>query len=99
MLDRGCARRLGGVSGWDEETALISRTKKHPWLRISRNERGPFWMPIGGPFCVPIDTEIVPESVIPARCLSSKDLMAYGKKAGNKRSKGDLEKRDHRSKQ
>ena len=28
------------------------------WLRISRNERGPFWMPIGGPFCVPIDRSV-----------------------------------------
>jgi hypothetical protein len=55
MLDRGCARRLGMIRR-DGETAPASRTKKHPWLRISRNERGPFLDADGGPFCVPIDS-------------------------------------------
>jgi hypothetical protein len=39
-----------------EETALVSRTKKHRLLHTNRNERGPFWTPIGGPFCAPIDS-------------------------------------------
>src|SRR5260370_26253340 len=45
-----------GRSGRDEETAPVSRTKKHHWLHPIRNERGPFWTPIGVPVCVPIDT-------------------------------------------
>jgi hypothetical protein len=49
------ARGARGRSGWGEETALVSRSKKHPWLQTNRNERGPFWVPIGGPVPVPID--------------------------------------------
>jgi len=41
------ARGAFAKSGRDEETASVSRTKKHHWLHTIRNERGPF--------CVPID--------------------------------------------
>ena len=46
ILDRGCAQRAAR-SGRGKETAPVSRTKKHHQLHRLRNERGPFWTPIG----------------------------------------------------
>jgi AraC-like DNA-binding protein len=55
MLDRGCARRPEEIR-LGRRNGPCQRTKKHQWLQTNRNERGPFWMPIGGPVPVPIDS-------------------------------------------
>ena len=57
MLDRGCARHP-----WNDQAGAKKRpqpNKETSRLHTIRNERGPFGMPIGGPFCVPIDTRVL----------------------------------------